>query len=262
MKKAAATILSILLILPLASCGKEETPHALYQAAVEKTQALESYEMELEMEMKMTAEGMTVEIPMKLNIRIARKDGEQVRRILSETQVMGEKIAGDAYFEGEYTYYTSPDGNYKIKTEEDEDSFGPLTDITVTQLDEAFSPDVRMTEDDDGNRSFTLSLTADQLPDAFGEIIESMTEENIIADVTDITLTAVIAPDGYFSSFAVRFKMPMEMSGTEINTDFSVVCRYVDPGKPVTVEAPDGYRDYREKSASSDPDETDELPSV
>ncbi len=249
MKKITAIFLTLMLIIPFASCQKkEQKPYELYKAAYDKMSALDSYEMNMHMTMKMSTEGMDLDIPMDMNIKMAGlKTGSPVSRSLTTTEMLGTSTTADVYTAGDYSYYTSEEGNYKIKTELDEDTLAGIN-MLETDFQESSFKDAKITKDKDGNRTFDLTLSSEQFADSFKKLIGSLAEESMSAEITDIKISVTVSSNDYLKAISMNFKMPMDMMGTKIATEVSMECEYVNPGTAVSVQAPDGYESYEEYS--------------
>ncbi len=249
MKKFAAILLTLMLIIPFASCQKEkQTPYELYKAAYDKMSALDSYEMNIDMTMKMSMEGMDLEIPMDMNIKTAGlKTDSPVSRVVTTTEALGMSSTTDVYTAGEYSYYTAEEGNYKIKTELDEDAATGMNMLEADFEESAFEG-AEITEDKDGNKTFALTLSSKQFADSFKDLIGSLTEENVNAEISDIKISVTVSSNGYFKALSMSFKMPMDMMETEVATEINMECEFVNPGTAVSVQAPEGYESYEDYS--------------
>ena len=232
------------------------TAYELYSAAYGKTSALTSAAIGLNMNVKMSMEGISMEIPMVYDVKISGLNSESaVYRVLATTSMFGEEVTTDVYAADGYSYYTDAEGNYKVVTGSDYDSCEilPVLDFFKVAFSEELLKDVAVTESEDGSMSFELSLTGEQFVENYSAIVADMSEgESIELDASaysDVKVSITVDAQGYVGSHSIGFTTVIsdaEYGDTTYECVYAI--SYTDAGTEVTVEAPEGYESYEEFS--------------
>ena len=265
--RLVSLIVGILMLcsMSMVSCA-EPTTFEIVNDAIVKTQALDSMHAvsEMTMDMKMDLFGMSVpmEIPMKMDIKASGLQGDNpVMNMGMSLEMMDEEIAFDSYLEGEYLYISAMGENMKVKSEEMGSMYDARAQIdgTVQQIPEELLTDIVAVEKSDGSKAVNLTIPQDQLQTLYGDLLESVqgtaAEDSPVSNlvISDAEVEVVINKDGYVSVYALTFGMDMTVGEGEeaidCEIDVEMKITYQNPGEPVTVTPPEGYRDFPEVDA-------------
>ncbi len=254
MKRISAMLLSFVMILAvvtgMTACQDEKTVYQLYTEAQEKNANLDSIDATIEMQMKMDMSGTSMEIPMKYWVRASGLTGDKpVMRIDMDIEMMGADMKYDIYSADGWNYYTTEEGNYKIKSLEDETIDTATLLNNAATLTEEQLKDIVMTEKD-GVSTFELTLSGEQLLASYKDLAEGMAEGMAVSaeNIRDAKVT-VSLKDGYVLSEGVTFAMTLtEESVGEVTIEVVMNATYQNLGTAVTVQAPNGYEEYEEYS--------------
>lgn len=263
MKKISALVLAIVLVctmLSLASC-KELTAYQVFHEAMEKTEALDSFECKANIDMAMKFGGMEITVPMSYNFKAAGLKGDKPEFSGTTQLDMGIiKVDASVYNSGEYAYVDMSGTKLKMKLSSEEGSqydFTKIDDEIVADLPEEALKDVQLVENEDGTKSIDVTLTAEEFNKYCKGMLDSVKGNENLENATDITvedikLKVVISKDGYISKYSMSFKMNMkvdlgELGGvTETSVAVDADIEYVNPGQTVTVTAPADLDSYAE----------------
>ena len=265
--RLVSLIVGVLMLcsMSMVSCA-EPTTFEIVNDAIVKTQALDSMHAvsEMNMDMKMDLFGMSVpmEIPMKMDIKASGLQGDNpVMNMGMSLEMMDEEIAFDSYLEGEYLYISVMGENMKVKSEEMGSMYDARAQIdgTVQQIPEELLTDIVAVEKSDGSKAVNLTIPQDQLQTLYGDLLESVqgtaAEGSPVSNlvISDAEVEVVINKDGYVSVYALTFGMDMTVGEGEeaidCEIDVEMKITYQNPGEPVTVTPPEGYRDFPEVDA-------------
>lgn len=252
-------------VFALAGCEQVEqlTAYKLVTDAVAKTEALESADMTLKMDMSVSAEGMTMDIPMSYDIKATDLKTESPKVSMKMTAtVIGMSMDIDAYVENGYYYMSMMGEKVKYKAEDaaQYDALGQA-DSMMMDLPEDVLKDVAIIKNEDGTKTVKVTMNADAFKAVYDELIAAtgssaasgatLSAVNIANAEVEIT----VAESGYVTDYKVKFDMNMTMDmlgeSSTASAKIDMSLKYNEPGKTVTVTAPEGYQDYEEMSLDS-----------
>ena len=267
MKRIKTTVFIALLlsvVLVLAGCGstaKEQTAYELVKSAAEKTNALDSSEMNMEINMKMSIMGMTMDLPMKYNIKTA-KDGDAVNTLgTMDMSVMGESFKAEMFIDKDFIYMKEidtddPDSAAKVKIPVDDETakaynVADMSGNMIKTLPEDILKDVEVVKSENGDRIVNVQIAEDRFNEIFKEYTDSALS-NVLSEISDNSdteikfsntkVTVTVDKNGYISKYDLGFDISLKMDMQGISMDLNATCEsfinFVDPGTKVVVEKP------------------------
>ena len=260
------TWIAILLIIAIMLCctgcdlplGQEDNAYAIVYSAMQKTKALDSAHMILEMKSGVSVAGVSLSVPMEYDIKAVGLTGDSPKMNMTvKMDVLGVDLDMDFYIEDGYYYMTYLGQNLKFKAEsmEEYNGFGQIASV-MPDLNEIYFTDIPVTKNWDGSKTVTISLSNEAFQSIFGELISSAGSsasqgaaiESVM--VSDATVKITVDKSGYIKSYKVSFDMSMSVGVNGASTTSSVFTEaevtYVNPGKAVTVTPPAGYKNFPE----------------
>jgi len=260
MKRIFAAILMLSLLFTLAACGKDKNPEAyeLVNSAMKKTQALDSLDMKMVMNMSMKMEGVSMDIPITYDIKAVDVHSKTPKMaMVMSMEMMGMSVDMDFYMEDGYYYMSAMGQKMKFKAEagDDYDALGQANNMMV-DLDEKYLKDVAIVSGSNGKKTVTLKMDSDEFKKTFKDLVDSTGESAVDGgtvkniDISNASVEITVNKDGYIDTYKLKFDMSMtvDVMGTSntvsVSTDASI--QYNNPGKKVTVTAPAGYKNYPE----------------
>lgn len=269
MKRILSLILVLCILLSFAACGKDKeegsttnelTAYELIDSAIKKTQALDSLDMKMIMSMKMTVEGESVEMPVEYYIKAVDIHSKNPRMsMVMNTEIIGMSVDMDFYLEDGYYYVSTMGKNMKMKAEAGDgyDVLGQSNNLMV-DLDQKYLKDTKIITNNDGSKTVKLEMDRDAFKNEFKDLLDStgedtaellgITEEDI--SISNAVVEITVDQDGYVDTYDVKFDMNIVMDGEGSSNSISVELvagiDYNNPGQPVTVTAPEGYKNYPE----------------
>lgn len=252
MKKIVSMVLLVCMllcgVLPLSSCSKN--PAAVVTTAMLRTGKLDSYEAFMTVDMTMSVLGEEISIPMDVRIKAQDVHGKAPKMSADMSLTYGGHTTKDSiYIEGDWIYAYKDHEGVKAKMEEDEEygsNYLASVKEMLQELPDALFEDAEMVENKDGSRTVELELSDDELEDMFGNMLEGVSDGAGVDDIStsDATLTITVK-DRYVSSYRIAFDMYMEVEGYKTVTEVEVNLQFIDPGKDVKVEFPEGCEDFK-----------------
>lgn len=259
-KRFFAVLMVITMFLSVFMTGcMGESSFTFVNNAVQKTEALTSVNATMALEMKLEGEGMTLEIPMVMEMKAKNlKSDSQVMRISATTEMFGQSTEMDIYQENDMSYVTANGVQYKMATSEMGDS--AVSDKQMNQMIKAFPEevmkDVEIGVTADGNKAVEITFSDEEFETVFADFIDSMKNSatgslEVEADVSlsDMKVRIAVNEDGYICDYYLFFKMAVTAEGETINMTVEAAIKYIDPGVEVEVTAPEGYKDFPMMSA-------------
>jgi len=259
-KSILAVILVLSMLFTFAACGEEPKSEAyeLLNAAMQKTQALDSLDSKMVMNMSMEVDGVSMEIPIEYDIKAV--DMQSVFPKMAATmsvKMFGMTVETDMYMEDGYCYMSAMGQKMKVKAEDldDYDALGQANDIMV-DLDEKYLKDVAVVSGSDGKKTVTLTMNVNEFMDEFEDLIDSVGEsaasgsslEDI--DISNISIEVTVDKNGYIDTYKVAYDMTVtvDVMDTTSTATASVEAsiQYRNPGQSVTVTPPADYKSYPE----------------
>ena len=242
MKKFLSVMLMLAITISLlVSCGSKEPTAKDIVDAIKKTSDLESDEMDIDMEMSMSAEGMSFDIPMELTVKTAVVDGEEVIESEISMEMLGMAIETKTYTVDGYVYTETMGQKTKAPVDESDDS---TPSFEITDFEEEDIESFEVSEDDDGTK-FDIVLKKGALDDQLGGMLgEDMIGESEVS-YKDIKMAVVINDEGYVVKYEIEFEAESDEAG-EISAKIDIEVK--NPGKEVKIELPDDLDTYEEES--------------
>lgn len=221
-------------------------------AALEKTQNLDSVAAEMKMEMNMAMEGMTMSIPMTAKFKV--KDASSENPVMSAVVTMslfGESFDVEMYQEGQWAYIVMEDMKYKSNVEdmESEYDYTDDADAMLQEIPEELLKDVEFVEAADGSQTATVTFTEEKFAEIYGDFIEDVNSDTEAGledmKISNAVVTVTVA-DGYVTVYDVAFTMEVTVEEMSTTTEVKATLTLEDPGKEVTITPPEGYQDFEE----------------
>lgn len=261
MKKSIIAIILVLsVVFTFAACGEDKNPGAyeLINSAMKKTQALDSLDAKMIIDMSMEMEGFTMDLPVEYDLKAVdvRSDSPKVAMVM-KMNVMGMTMDVDCYMEDGYYYMSAMGQKMKIKAEagDEYDALGQADDLMV-DLDEEYLKDVAVISGNDGKKTVKLELDNDAFQEVFDELIDSTGGDaasggNVTSvRIPEAHLEITVDKNGYIDTYKVAFEMEMtiESQGAtyDAKVDLDASIAYNNPGQAVTITAPEDYKSYPE----------------
>lgn len=259
MKKKIVSLLLTLCMLvtlgALASCG-EKSAAEIVNAALEKTNALDSYAADMALDISMSVSGVTMDIPMNIEMKAAGiKSGAPVISAAMTMEMLGISVAMDIYSDGEWMYIDALGEKYKMSMADasGEYDYTEYMDSMLVALPEDMLADKELIKNEDGSQSITIEIPSETFTELYGDLVTQMNSTSTGAALEDISITdavvTITVADEYVKSYDISFGMTMNVSGTETTAEAKAVLTIKDPGTDVTVTAPEGLEDYAEIDA-------------
>lgn len=247
LRKLALTISVLCLALLLFGCGKPDI-YQEYVDAESKNASLTSMEGKIEANIAMDTEGLSMTIPMTMQIKAKMEDGKATEMLMdTSTSMMGQDIKASIYYVDGMAYYDSMGTKYKAAMTVDELGGNAMTlpDFTKDMLKEA----VRTAKN--GEINVTATFDGNQFKEALLNMLpsDSMDLPNTLDQVSlsDVQLSYTINKDGYLSAMSMSFTMDMqeETTNTPVSAKVDMDINYVNLGQDITIIAPnlDEYQD-------------------
>ena len=276
MKKILSWILIVAMLLAsvmtMTACdlfGKEVKEEALSQDEVDdllnavsaKMEDLDDLEIRCSLDMKMVGEGVTVEIPLILNVKLDDYNSETPAFELSLSgSYMGTSLNMAMYYVDGWSYVYSGTDGYKQETDNpfaemdmgmmeiptlDEEAMAMLEELIAELSDRVEA----VTED--GVTEIKLKITVRELMEMAMELSEYMSGEALdgedLEEMTemlnavsgDLELTMTVANE-YITKIALDANVSTTVDGVAASYEVAFELEIVDPGQSVTVTLPDG----------------------
>lgn len=254
MKKIIALTLAIVMCCVIfAACGDKKTGAISYQdfeKAMEKTQALEDISAKLDMDIEIFTEGMSMEVPMEMIVKIkdAKSENPVVYVDLKMT-MMGVDVAMEMYQEDGWGYYVSEGEKYKVNLEEEVNiEYTHNLDNLMQKLPEEIMKNADIESGKDGSATLTVELGEEDFKEIFGSYMEDLGYGTEGATIKGASVT-MKAKDGYLTSYEMNMEMEMTVEGVVAQAAANITATYDKPGKGVEITPPEGYKDFPEYSA-------------
>lgn len=257
--KIAALLLVLCMMLScglFAACG--EVKDVDINAAIEKTEALDSISADFNMEMIMSMEGfnMTVPVTAEVNAKGIKGDNPVISTKVA-TSLFGQSIDMEIYQEDGWMYFVMGDMKYKTSADSEADTYNYYEDIDdmLQLVPEELLKDVEAKKNSDGSQTVTLSLSDEKFNELYKDIIGAASKsmgasgDGIKISVSDASVSVTVAGE-YVSAYDIGFKMSAEAEGVTTEAEVKVSVKFNNPGKDVTVTPPEGYESFEGFDAS------------
>ena len=259
--RAILPALAVCLCVNLTACAPsgQTVQTGAVNGAVERTLALDSFAMTLDMRLAVTLAGTVTEAPMHYDVLADGMQSDRPRAAGTFTsEMMGQTITSQLYNDRDYVYIDT--GDNKIKAPYDSDR-GRMADLTATAgqlvkaLPQEMTGSMQTADEADGGTTYTLTLTDGTFADVFSDLSRSLIRSvagTVLSDdavkFRDARLQITLLPTGYVGRYALTFAMDMTVgSGDGAQTlavQVEVTAAYTDPGTAVTVTPPEDLDAY------------------
>ncbi|MGN1081525.1 MAG: DUF6612 family protein [Acutalibacteraceae bacterium] len=260
-KKLLSVVLAALMVvvaLSFAGCDME-TAYSLITDAIAKTENLDSVEAKLTMNINMSMTGMTLEVPVTMNVKASGLQGDSPVALTDmTTSMLGQDITMEIYQEGEYFYITSDGETYKMKTDEETADMDALADMdSIMQgLSEDILKDVEIVKNENNTKTISVTLSDETFTEIYKDLIGAVNEsvangsEISNLNITNAKVEITVNADGYVAEYRIAFDMSMTVGigeeAVDVTAKADTALEYNEPGKDVTVTAPEGYQSFEE----------------
>ncbi len=272
-KKLFSLLLALCLVFTgcfLASCDKENADDddndvssevnetvALFSKAYKNTEALDSLETTLDMNISMTMNGQTFDIPMIVDMKI--KDASSANPTMFadySISMPGQSMVMQVYMADGWIYMLQAGTGYKVNAEVagDDYDFSQDREDIMKSIPDKFFKDVEPVQNADGSQTITLDLSGEDFADLYKEVVDSVKETSAVDDSYDISLKdakiVVTVKDDYISVYKLSFKMDMTIDSQAVSTDVNMSATYKNRGDAVSITPPAGYESFMDITGS------------
>lgn len=258
MKKRIISLLLVICFLCAMLTACEETTSDMINNALKKTQALDSMNAEMHIDMEMSMQGMTLSIPITAAIKATGLQKENPTVLTDVSMSMfGQNIDVQLYQEGEWSYLVIADMKYKAKTAdlEGEYDYSGDVDSMLQSIPEELLKDVKAKKNDDGSQTVTVSIPDEQFSEIYSEFLKDINSTTgADVDTTDLKIKDAVVTitvlNGYISVYDMELTMDMTVSDVATTSKIKASVTYKDPGKDVQITPPSGYQSFEELDTS------------
>lgn len=244
MKKLVSLSMCCFLLFSFWGCS-QQTPQEAFNQALEKTNGLSDLHMVADVNMTLSAQGITM--PVSVNVDSITKDAksEKVQSKLDlKMSMLGMEMSGTMYTRDGYTYSNFL-GEKAKSSMSDADSYAYfntelLDDFSSDQLN-----DLTMKKGDNGTQVLTATLDYSVMEDYFSDSIDQFTGESSDLNIDMVDVTATISKNGYLESIVFSSDIALDQSNTT-NGNMKVEVKVIDPGKSVSIDFPSDLDSYPE----------------
>lgn len=250
-------LFALVLALCLCLCGllsgcTEKSAFEVINTAVKNTEALDSMAAEMKMDLHMAMEGITMDIPITMNMQASGLKGNELKMYTDmSTSMLGQDVKMALYQEGSWVYISANGMNYKMSAEDakEEYDFADDMDAMVQELPEELLKDVKLTTNKDGSQSVTLSVDGETFSKLYKDYINDVNSSAQLGE-GDVTISnaviTITVKDGYILTYAMDFDMSVKVETITSTVKAKTTITYKDPGKAVTITPMEGYQDFEE----------------
>ncbi len=258
--------LVLTMLFAFAGC-KALTSYQLIKNAVDKTNKLDSYEMNMTTEIEMDFLGQNMKMPTTYNVKASGiQSGKPIASGTMKTTMFDTELSYKIYTDGVTAYLDVMDKKAKASLEEEGAETYDLIDQTndvVKELPEEILKEVEIVKNEDGTSTVSFILDEETFSKVFKDLSDKLSnnnedgEESATANtevkVSDINVTIVVTKDGYIKSYDMSFKMDITVHSEDddvliqdmtTSMNVKVSAEYVNPGQNVTVDVPENLDEY------------------
>ena len=233
------------------------TAYELFSKAYENTNKLDSYSMDMEMNMSASYGGITFDVPMFASYKGEGMQGDSpIMSMDVSTEVLGAKIEMDIYMDNDWTYYDMSEYGVKYKVSnalsEEANEYAETINGLFEELPKDILEGQTPVNNDDGSKTIRIEFPADKFSEIYKDLVESVSNMSVGAegeiDFEIVTANAEYTiSDGYFKECVVEFEFKISIEGVEMTITAELKGVYHDPGTPVKVTLPEGLEEYPEE---------------
>ena len=272
MKKLLSLTLAVLMLMTLMSCTpKKKTAYEILSEAAEKMEKLDSFDMSTDINIAMTTQGFTFEIPASIEIKASgiQSDAPEAY-VYIDLSYVGMTISFEVYVADGYLYYAAMGTSGKVNLGDISDENSNESTFDLDSYMEEYDNMLKVSleesvvqENEDGSKTVTYTIKKDQAISLIDKLITEMTGEEAAEEVretlnqiSDIKISQTVNKDGYISAGDMEYAFAVEgVSGADsvdLNLEFDMSLTLNNPGEPVEVTPMDGYESFEEVSPNED----------
>lgn len=215
-------------------------------SAIEKTNSLPSYEATVDMNVKATANGVSVEIPTTALIKGARRDtGAPLSYTKIDMDVLGEEVSAELYYDCTWMYYITEGETTRITAQAADKSLLLSEDVDeiVKKLPADVLEDAKVKMDNFITKTVTVKMDNDKFLEIYEEFAAAMKESvGLGANIKTLKIldseVVITIQKGYILSYDINFDMSMKQNGVDVTVNVSASLNFIDPGKEVEITMP------------------------
>ncbi len=248
-KKTLLALLSFIIVLTLASCGKED-PAKVWEEAMAKNAALTDMDAAMEMNMEMEAEGEKMSIAMNLEMKMNRINTDEMcyaadTEMNMKVEDMDFDIDGSTYYVDGYCYTEMMGQKMKYAMDLDTMMKSIEQNNLASGLDTGSMKNLSMKKDGD-NRILIYTADPEAMSDGIEGIMDIMNGQlamlggmDIQMNVKEIKGECTINQEGYMTKSVMAMSFEMEIEGMLCTVTADTITEVKNPGQPVEVTIPD-----------------------
>jgi hypothetical protein len=261
MKRWIALACCVLTLFAAVGCAKQQNqdPVARYTAAMQKTNALESSSVTMDLTAKVSAQGMSMDVTGKYDTKVVQKGEDDFDLAMNiEMGMLGVTMNINTYYTDGYAYVDAM--GQKVKSEMDikealqqMNSSGQLFQLKPEDFSEFKAEQIG------GDEVYTFKADPEKMKDLVNKMLSQMSssmgegaDEDLTADmeIKEFSGKATVNSQGYLSKMEVNMNLEMDVEGQTAGTDVSITATYNQPGEKVEITFPD-FSDYQESDDTS-----------
>lgn len=244
MKKIISLSMCCFLLFLFWGCS-QKSPQETFEQALKKTNELSDFHLTADVNMTLSAQGITM--PISINIDSTIKDSKS-KKVQSKTDLkmsmLGMDMSGTMYTRDGYVY-----SNFlgeKSKTNIDDTSSYQYFDAKLlNEFPTDKLNDLTIKKGDNGTQVLTATLDNSVLQDYFSNSLDNLMGDNADIKMDIVDVTATISKSGYLESIAFSSDIALDSSDTS-NSNMKVELKVIDPGKSVSIDFPNDLDSYPE----------------
>ena len=250
--RAGAALLAACLLTALSACSGTSDPSGktfaapttaakldpwtVYQQAEKKMSELPSFEISLEQNANLEADGSSIASTATGTIKMASQNGALSKfDIAMSSKSMGATVDTRVYY-ADGVMYTDMLGMKLRQEVSAEEALSTLQSGGATTYEEKDFANAEVSTKD-GNTVLTIRLADDAVLEQMSSSLENMEGT---PTVSDAAVTITIGADGYLAETAAS--LGVEVSGAKITS--TITAKYADPNTSVSIEPPADLDSY------------------
>lgn len=274
MKKILSVLLAVCMMFAVATTsGCTISAAKTIDEAIKKTEALDAIDVTYFVETSVNM-GFSVTIPVTVNMKAENiKSSTPTMLASASTSMMGIELKSDVYMEDGMFYVSASGMNYKLKAEESDEDYDYVGSVNgiIKDIPEDLLESVELVKNDDGSNTATISMDDARFKELFKDFVCESAQDTIIDDdeentdadddtennfmdnilekitVTDATVKVTVK-NGYVLVYELSYSMKVSTIIGESTSSVKASVTYNNPGQPVEITPPDGYKDFKDYS--------------
>ena len=189
-------------------------------------------------------------VPMEVVMRSKLVDGKRLTRVITEMENNSVTQKNDVFTDGngDFEYYTDPEGNYKVKIEDGESDEGISSDLI--ELYDLKNAKIKKSS---ANTVITVELTEEMLSKlgssgAMSDQMGDFSADGMKYEKSELVI--IVSSDGYIASAETKISGTQSVNQPQLGTEYTLSLTikmdvvFVHPSENIEVEIPSGYLDY------------------